>query len=234
MTRRRRTAGCLAFALCCGVALLPAPARPDERLDITATDGVQLIGELAGTSGPGVVLAHGENGDRRTWEAVSRTLASRGFRVLRFDLRGHGDSAGERDLTASDRDVEGGYRYLLGRKIRPVFLVGAGGGGTAALIVATRVPVEGVVTVSAPAAFAGLDGQPALTALRVPWLLIAASNDGAADALIGAADAAHVPTRVQRSAGSASGPSLLETPTAMDALLRFLSDPKGTPAPRGG
>ena len=234
MTRRRRTTGGLIFALCFGVVLLPASARPDERVDITAMDGVQLIGELAGTSGPGVVLAHGENGDRRTWEGVSRTLASRGFRVLRFDLRGHGDSAGERDFTASDRDVEGAYRYLLGRKIRPVFLVGAGVGGTAALVVATRVPVEGVVTISAPVAFGGLDAKPALTALRAPWLLIAASNDGAADALIGAANAAHVPARVQRSAASASAASLLETPTALDALLRFLSDPKEAPAPRGG
>lgn len=147
--------------------------RADERVDITAMDGVQLIGELAGVSGPGVVLAHGADADRRSWVQVSERLAGQGFRVLRFDLRGHGESAGAIDPAASDRDVEGAYRYLLGRKIRPVFLVGVGVGATASLTVAARVPVEGVVTIAAP----GTEATPERAA-KVPVLALTGGPAG--------------------------------------------------------
>jgi pimeloyl-ACP methyl ester carboxylesterase len=183
-----------------GVVLIlsasPAPVRADERVDITAMDGVQLIGELTGTTGPGVVLVHGERQDRRQWAAAAGAIAARGFRTLRFDLRGHGDSSGSADATAADRDVEGAYRYLLGRKIRPVFLVGEGAGATASLIVATRVPVAGLATLGLPAAPATID-PPA--DLRVPVLRLRSSDD-------------------------------LSGGEAVEALIRFFSDPKGASA----
>ena len=168
----RRTLAALGALL-----LTTALARADERVDITAMDGVQLIGELAGAIGPGVVLTHDEQADRRSWMRVSERLAGQGFRVLRFDLRGHGDSGGTIDLAASDRDVEGAYRYLLARKIRPVFLVGAGAGGAASLVVAARVPVEGVVVVSSPATAATPD-RSASADLRVPVLALASGPAG--------------------------------------------------------
>jgi pimeloyl-ACP methyl ester carboxylesterase len=185
------------------VAAVASAAGADERVDITATDGVQLIGDLAGTSGPGVVLAPLEHTTRDTWEAAARAIAARGFRTLRFDLRGHGESSGSADLAASDRDLEGAFRYLLGRKIRPVFLVGAGITGTAALVTATRVPAAGVVTIAAPPVFAGLDGGAALRALTVP---------------VRSAD--------QWSVGNGRGPAVFAEPAALDALVRFLNDPK--------
>lgn len=119
----------------------------DERVDVTAMDGVQLIADLAGTRGPGVVLVHAAGEDRASWRTTAEAIAGRGFRVLRVDLRGHGESGGARDLTLADRDVEGAYRYLLGRKIRPVFLVGKGGAASAVIAVAKRVPTAGVVLV---------------------------------------------------------------------------------------
>jgi pimeloyl-ACP methyl ester carboxylesterase len=136
------------------VALLAIARAVDagEVVDVTATDGVQLLAELDGASGPGIVLVHGPGADRRVYAASSEQLAARGFRVLRLDLRGHGASEGTADAAAIDRDVEGAYRYLLGRKIRPVFLIAAGVAGTAALAVASRVEVAGVVTLSSSAA----------------------------------------------------------------------------------
>lgn len=160
------------IALAAGV-----PAWADERVDVTAMDGVQLIGELGGTAGPGVVLVHGARADRRQWSAAARTLVERGYRTLRIDLRGHGESGGTVDLAASDRDVEGAYRYLLGRKIRPVFLVGEGVGGSAALVVASRVPVAGVATLGRQPATDGPDPRAALAALRVPTLFLVHEAD---------------------------------------------------------
>ena len=205
MSARRRTRPCLLIVGLLVVAVAGA-ARGDERVDITATDGVQLIGDLAGTTGPGVVLAPLEHTTRETWEATARAIAARGFRTLRFDLRGHGASSGSVDLAAADRDVEGAFRYLLGRKIRPVFLVGAGVSGTAALVVATRVPVAGVVTVSSPPAYGGLDGAAATHALTVP---------------VRSAEEWH--------RSDARGPAIFTEPAPLDALVRFLTDPKAPP-----
>ena len=127
------------------LALVAAGPAAAERVDVTAMDGVQLIAELSGTSGPGVVLV--ADADPARWPAVADAIAARGFRVLRLDLRGHGASAGPAELAAADRDIEGAYRYLLGRKIRPVFLLGTAGTAAAARAVATRVPTAGVEVV---------------------------------------------------------------------------------------
>jgi pimeloyl-ACP methyl ester carboxylesterase len=153
------------------------PACADERVDVTAMDGVQLIGELAGTAGPGVVLVHGARSDRRRWAAVARALVARGYRVLRIDLRGHGESGGTVDLAAADRDVEGAYRYVLGRKIRPVFLVGEGVGGSAVLVVASRVPVAAVATLGRQPASDGPNPRGALAALGMPTLFLVDEAD---------------------------------------------------------
>ncbi|MEO6029197.1 MAG: alpha/beta fold hydrolase [Candidatus Binatia bacterium] len=148
MRGRRRTL--LACVLAAVVA--PLPAFADERVDITATDGVQLIGHLSGTHGPGVVLVPGSDGEARTLEGPASTLAARGFRVLRFDLRGRGDSDGPADSTAIERDVEGAFRYMIGRKIRPTYLVSAASSAAAAMLVATRVSAAAVVLVGTPPA----------------------------------------------------------------------------------
>jgi pimeloyl-ACP methyl ester carboxylesterase len=144
---------------------LAAPCRADERVDITATDGVQLIGELGGTSGPGVVLAPAAQQTRGVWAAAASAIAARGFRTLRFDPRGQGDSSGAVDPAAAASDVEGAYRYMLARKIRPVFLIGEGASGPAVVSVARRVAVAGVVVVGASPADAAAD-------LAVPHLFL--------------------------------------------------------------
>src|SRR5438132_147816 len=81
-------------------------------------------------------------------------------------IRGYGEAEGERDIATIDRDLEGAYRYLVGRKIRPIFLVGASMGGTAVLMVGGRVPVAGIATLSAPLALGGLDADPSLSAMH--------------------------------------------------------------------
>ncbi len=218
----------------CGVvlalALLGSPAAgravEQERVQITATDGVQLVGHLYGSSGPGIALGHMYPADQRSWTAVAQDLAGSGFRALTFDFRGYGESGGTKDVAAIDRDMEGAYRYLAGRKIRPIYLAGASMGGTAALIVAARVPVAGVVTLSAPLAFRGLDAAQAATEVRAPKLFIASEGDEAAAAAV---------TRLMRTSpepksmrlfsGDAHGTSLFGGPHAgevREALREFL------------
>jgi pimeloyl-ACP methyl ester carboxylesterase len=57
-----------------------------------ATNGdVTIHYEDEGTGQP-VLLIHGHTSDRRTWEAVTPVLRAEGLRILRPDLRGHGQS----------------------------------------------------------------------------------------------------------------------------------------------
>jgi pimeloyl-ACP methyl ester carboxylesterase len=127
---------------------ISCPGSAGERVDVTALDGVQLIGELSGTVGPGVVLTRGGDEKHERWTAVAPAIAARGFRVLALDLRGQGASSGAADLADADRDIEGAYRYLLARKIRPVFLVATAATASASHVVGSRVPTAGVLTLT--------------------------------------------------------------------------------------
>ena len=58
-----------------------------------SADGTQLHAEEFGSSeGPTVVLAHGWTETLQYWVYVTRALTERGFRVVAYDLRGHGAS----------------------------------------------------------------------------------------------------------------------------------------------
>lgn len=57
----------------------------------TAADGARIAGEVAG-DGPLVVLIHGWVNHRGVWGPVAGRLVDQGFRVARYDQRGHGAS----------------------------------------------------------------------------------------------------------------------------------------------
>ncbi len=87
-------------------------------------------------SGPTVVLLHGSNLDHRIWEAEVRLLEPH-YRVIRYDLRGHGESAmPEAPFLASQDLIE--LLEHLGEK--SVTLVGHSAGGQIALDLALEAP----------------------------------------------------------------------------------------------
>ncbi|MDG2114705.1 MAG: alpha/beta fold hydrolase [Actinomycetota bacterium] len=56
-------------------------------------DGLEVVSEIEGPDGaPVVTLAHAQTLDRSSWDSLARSLTDR-YRVLRVDLRGHGESA---------------------------------------------------------------------------------------------------------------------------------------------
>jgi pimeloyl-ACP methyl ester carboxylesterase len=70
-----------------------------------SSDGVSLAGEEVG-EGPPIVLLHGLTATRRYVLHGSLTLARRGYRLISYDARGHGESS-------PAPDAEGyGYDYL--------------------------------------------------------------------------------------------------------------------------
>jgi pimeloyl-ACP methyl ester carboxylesterase len=132
--------------------------------------------------------------------------------------------------------VEGAYRYLVGRKIRPVFLVGASMGGTAVLLVAGRVPVAGIATLSAPLALGDRDAAPVLASLRGAKLFVAAEGDASAVAALRVlSERAPDPKITRVLPGSAHGLELMAAEpsrAAVASALRDLYSNAAAPAPR--
>jgi pimeloyl-ACP methyl ester carboxylesterase len=82
-----------------------------EPIGIRSADGTQLHAELFGDRrGQTVVLAHGWTEMLAYWTYVISDLSSRGFRVIAYDLRGHGQSepavGGDYSLERFGEDLE--------------------------------------------------------------------------------------------------------------------------------
>lgn len=59
---------------------------------MTMPDGTRIAWDEIGSGAP-VVLVHGLGSARRRWDRAREALAGAGFRALRLDLRGHGESS---------------------------------------------------------------------------------------------------------------------------------------------
>lgn len=86
-----------------------------------------------------VVLLHGGGQTRRSWTRVARSLHDAGYRTIRYDARGHGDSAwladGDYSVAAQAADLAA---VLDGVAPERAVLVGASIGGIVALHLAAR------------------------------------------------------------------------------------------------
>lgn len=65
-----------------------------RRLRLRRDDGVELVVEQHGEAGaPALLFAHGFGQTRHAWRGAAETFAARGYHVISFDARGHGDSS---------------------------------------------------------------------------------------------------------------------------------------------
>jgi dienelactone hydrolase len=124
------------FAIRC-LASPPAP----RVVDLTATDGTKLKATYfaAGRPGPGVLLLHQCNRQRKMWDDLAPKLAASGLNVLTLDFRGFGESGGTPfdKLTPQEagtvvnekfpRDVDVAYAYLTGQPGVNKGIIGAAG-----------------------------------------------------------------------------------------------------------
>jgi pimeloyl-ACP methyl ester carboxylesterase len=145
-----------------------------------AADGTKLVGHRFGKGTTAVILTHQSEGSLCDWLPYARRLAARGYFVFPIDFRGYG---------FSDTPPSGQYRYVqditaavkalrrLGK--RKIFVLGASMGGIASVVAGASVSpaLAGVVSVSAPARYRGMDGVAAGKRLRVPVLYVAATGD---------------------------------------------------------
>jgi alpha-beta hydrolase superfamily lysophospholipase len=161
-----------------------APAGvTNEPVRFETSDGVAIAGHLYSAGGPKqkvVILAHEFPRDQTAWTSFAQRLAAAGIDALTFDFRGYGETGGAFDAAELDIDLEYAARFIASRDYAQVYIIGASMGGTAAIKVASRLDLAGIVTVSAPDSFMGLDAREDVAAVSEPKLFTAAEDDGAA------------------------------------------------------
>ena len=72
--------------------LLSGDAAAQTTVSFPTQDGGVVYADVYGKGDRGVVLAHGGQFNKESWEKQARTLAAAKFRVLALDLRGYGKS----------------------------------------------------------------------------------------------------------------------------------------------
>jgi pimeloyl-ACP methyl ester carboxylesterase len=129
-----------------------------------------------GTGRVAVILAHQASGSLCQWWPYARSLAAR-FRVVAFDFDGAGASSfGNGDYPG---EVAAAAEWARKHGSRRIVLMGASMGGTAVMVAAARLgsSIAGVIDLSGPASFAGMDALGAARRVHVPALFAYGTRD---------------------------------------------------------
>ncbi|WP_245286547.1 alpha/beta hydrolase [Bradyrhizobium sp. ARR65] len=109
------------------------PAAPHEPFFARSSDGTMLVGEAQGEpQAPEILFIHGLRQSRLSWDKQFADTALAGFRMVRFDLRGHGDSDKPTSTDAysdADRWADDIAAVIASAKLRRPVLVGWSLGG---------------------------------------------------------------------------------------------------------
>jgi dienelactone hydrolase len=178
------------------VASASGPPAP-RNVNLTAPDGTKLKATFfsAGEKpGPGVLLLHQCNQQRKNWDDLAAHLAAAGINVLTLDFRGFGESGGtafsklsgpEAGKLINEKfpgDVDVAFQYLVKRPGVTKDVIGAGGascGVNQSIQLARRHPeVKSLVLLSGNT---DKDGRVFLRKSDgLPLFISAADDDGAA------------------------------------------------------
>jgi pimeloyl-ACP methyl ester carboxylesterase len=122
-----------------------------------------------GAGGVAVILAHQSSGSLCQWWPYARSLAAR-FRVVAFDFDGAGASPyGDSNYPG---EVAVAAEWARDHGSRKIVLMGASMGGTAVMVAAAHLgsSIAGVIDLSGPADFAGMNALGAARRVHMPAL----------------------------------------------------------------
>ncbi len=102
---------------------------------IPVDGGLSIVAdELGSQSAATVVLGHGGGQTRHSWDRAGLDFAAAGYRVLNYDLLGHGESDWEPDGDYSYLRRAADLGHVAAQAQGPFALVGASLGGLAAMV----------------------------------------------------------------------------------------------------
>jgi pimeloyl-ACP methyl ester carboxylesterase len=193
----------------------PAPFRVDRG------GGLLLSGESAG-EGPPIVLAHGLTATRRNVVQGSRHLPGRGWRVIGYDARGHGESSPAADRYAYDYAslADDLAAVLDAQGIEQATVVGSSMGAATAIRFALDHPERVGTLVLVTPAYRGA-GQLGPDALAHWDTLAAALESGDIEAFVDASGANELPERWREPARLATR-QRIERHRHLDAVAQAL------------
>jgi len=174
--------------------LVAAQSAPRD-ISVNAPDGTALKGTYfpAPKPGPGILLFHQCNRERKTWTNLATSLAAKGFHVLAIDYRGYGESGGgpyaspqeQQQSMAEDwpGDIDAAFEFLLrepGVDRNRIGAAGASCGVNQSIQLARRHPeVKSIALLSGSTDQAGRDHLR-----RSDWLpVFASASDDDGDAV---------------------------------------------------
>jgi pimeloyl-ACP methyl ester carboxylesterase len=218
----------VALVLCACVEETGRPDTDAPSVSFKTSDGITLRGHLFGTGNSWIILSHEFPDDQSAWFPFAGELAGRHYHVLTFDFRGYGESDGNKQIDHGATDLAAALEYVRTQHPTRVVLLGASMGGTASVIVAASQPVDGVIGLSAPEQFRGMNAIDVANKITAPALFVAGKeDDGAEQSAADLYDQLNPErTRLDILNGSAHGVSLLTSPVAAQVrsdIYGFLS-----------
>jgi pimeloyl-ACP methyl ester carboxylesterase len=211
--------------------LLASQAAAQTTVSFPTEDGGVVYADIYGEGDRAVVLVHGGQFNKESWQKQAHALAELKFQVLALDLRGYGKSRGPGDADSMDaplyQDVLAAVRYLRKSGAKTVSVVGASMGGWAAgdaSIASKPGEIDRVV-------FLGSAPSRSADKLKCPSLFIVARDDASGDGprlpgIRAQYDKAPEPKELIVLDGSEHAQFLFQTDQAdrvMREIIRFLS-----------
>ena len=127
-----KTRMCLLSTLMLSFVALAQNTPVPRTVDLKASDDTVLKGSYFASvkPGPGVLLLHQSNRDRKSWDGEAAQLAAAGFNTLTLDMRGFGESVGTRsEFKRMPEDVDSALDFLMSQPGVDPQVIGVGGAG---------------------------------------------------------------------------------------------------------
>lgn len=163
------------------VALAQRPAV-QRIVELKSVDGTSLKATFfsAAKAGPGVLLLHQSNRDRKSWASAAAQLAMSGIHTLTLDMRGFGESGGEKRSRAPE-DVEAALEFLRAQPGVTRNVIGVGGAGWLGVVHAVEAARRHPGEVSSLVLISGETGRDGLNflhqATQLPELFVFSDDD---------------------------------------------------------
>jgi pimeloyl-ACP methyl ester carboxylesterase len=145
-------------------------------VEFSPRDAPTVRGNRYGQGRRWAVLVHDEGRDLDSWKGFIPQLVRSGFCVLAFDLCGHGASDDPWDPVFVVADVIQALDFAQAQGATQLYLLGAGIGGTAALVAAGTCATRSIVTLS-PRTHLTSETEADIRASRAPKLILAGSRE---------------------------------------------------------